>query len=177
MNKSCTKYNNFTINKIARSISDSDLIIFACSNFDKQLLTPQLKLLLKHLNHIWKSNKINIPMNQKIAVVISDNYIPLFPSTYKTLKKSLKSWGIKNILNFCFKPYDNSSKIDIIRRKNYLNLVFLSLKILNLIYTCNDFSSIRSHNIIKFPYSKLVKNKIDEKNNDSVNKVIPIKNI
>lgn len=176
-NQSCTKYNSSNINNIIQSISDSDLIIFACLNFGKQLLTPQLKILIKHLNHIWHSNKINIPMNRKIVLIMSDNYIPFFPSTYKILKKNIKSYGFKNILNFSLKSCNNTFKADAKEYKNYINLMFLSLEILKLIYTDNNFLSIRSHNIIQFPYSRLVNNKINKNKNESVNKVIPMKNI
>lgn len=175
MNKHCNNNHSNNINKIAKSINDSDLIIFACSNLEKQLVSPQLKLLLNHLYYLWIVHKNNTTMNEKIALVISDNYIPFFPSTYKVLKKNFKLWGIKNILNFSFKPYNDSPKNESKNYKNYLNLVFLSLKILNLIYNSNNSLSIKSKNVINFPYSKLTNNKSDEKNNNSSNKVISMK--
>lgn len=175
MNKHCNNHHAMNINKIAYSINDSDLIIFACSNSKKQLVSPHLKLLLNHLYYLWAVHKNNSSMKEKIALVISNNYVPFFPSTYKVLKKNFKSWGIKNILNFSFKPYDYSYKSESKNYKNYLNLVFLSLKILALIYNSNNSLSIKSKNIINFPHSKSEYNKSNEKNNNSSNKVISMK--
>ena len=177
INKPCDNYNSCIINKIAKSLSDSDLIILTCPKVKKHLLTPQLKFLLNHLCHIWLPHKNNIPMYEKIGLIISDNYIPFFPSTYKTLKKDLKFLGLKNILNFSFKSYEKNYQSKNNDYKNYLNLVFLSLKILNLISSLNNFSGLNSQNVIKFPYSKLINNRSNQKNKDCVNKVIPMKNI
>lgn len=176
-NKHCDNYNSCIVNKIAKSVSDSDLIIFDCPNVKKHLLTPQLKFLLNHLCHIWMPHKNNIPMYEKIGLIISDNYIPFFPSTYKILKKDLKFLGMKNILNFSFKSYEKDFQIKNKDSKNYLNLVFLSLKILNLISSSNNFSGLISKKVIKFPYSKLINNRSNQKNKDCVPKVIPMKNI
>ena len=172
MNQHCNNYNSCNINKIARSISDSDLIILTCSNVKKPILTPQLKLLLNHLYYLWMPHKNNIPMYEKIGLVISDNYIPFFPSASKILKKNLKFWGVNNIFNFSF---NTDFKLKNLNSKNYLNLIFISLKILKLINTSDKFTAMKSRKVIKFPYSKLINNNTLKKNGTSNKKVISLK--
>ncbi|WP_242836219.1 hypothetical protein [Clostridium butyricum] len=172
----CDYFNFCSVNKIAKSISDSDLIILVCSSLRKCFLPPSLKLLIEHLSYIWMPHKNHIPMSDKIGLVISNDYVPLLPSTGRTLKKHLKFWGIKNILKFT--SHDSSKIIPNtnLLSKDYINLLTLSIKIMN-IYSSNHTTSSHSGNIIKFPYSQLISNKKFLSNNNPTDNVIPLKKI
>lgn len=150
----CNYFNSCHINKIAKSIIDSDMIILACSNIKMHQLPPSLKLLLDHLSYLWMPHKNNIPMFQKIGLVISDDYVPILPSSSKTLRKHFKFWGIKNILH-C--DIHNESKSLVERdalSKNYFNIILLSIKVMNIISSDPSLSYLNSKKIVRFPYSK-----------------------
>ncbi|WP_294401040.1 hypothetical protein [uncultured Clostridium sp.] len=174
---SCSYFNCCNESKISKSICDSDLIILACSSIKHHMIPPSLKILLDHLSYIWMPHKINIPMSQKIGLVISDDYVPILHSASKTLKKHMKFWGIRNIFNFNFhNTSETSSKQDSLSR-DYLNLVILSVKITNLISSDTSLSYLKYKKVIKFPYSNLIANKNTYTIKNQKNKVIPIKKI
>lgn len=173
----CDYFNSCNINKIAKSISDSDMIILACSSIKMHLLPPSLKLLLDHLSYLWMPHKNNIPMSKKIGLVLSDDYVPILPSASKILRKYLKFWGIKNILNCNIHNKSKSLVEKDALSKDYLSIILLSVKIINMISSDPSFSCLNSKKIIKFPYSKLINQKNICQNKHSINKVISIKKI
>lgn len=173
----CNSFDDCNVNKISKSICDSDLVILACSSIKLHMIPPALKELLERLSYIWMPHKNNIPMSQKIGLVISDGYVPILNSASKTLRKHMKFWGIKNILNFNF---HNTSKVCSKQNslsKDYLNLVLLSVKITNLISSDDSLSYLKYKKVIKFPYSNLITNKNTYNIKNQKNKVIPIKKI
>lgn len=174
---SCSYFNYCNINKISKSICDSDLVILACSSLKHHLIPPSLKLLLDHLSYLWMPHKNNIPMSQKIGLVISDDYVPILHSASKTLKKYMKFWGIRNILNFNFHTISETSSKQPVLSRNYLNLVLLSVKITNLISSDTSLSYLKNKKVIRFPYSNLLNNKNTYNIKNQKNKIIQLKRI
>lgn len=175
----CDYFDFCNINKIAKSISDSDLIIIACTSIEYHMIPVPLKLLLDNLSYLWMPHRNNIPMSHKIGLIISDDYIPVLPSASRKLRKYLKFWGIKNIINFNIHNCSQKSSAPLILSKDYVNLIFTSDKILSLFCSKHDISCINSKKVIKFPYSRLLKTKIyhpDKKHNIN-NNVIPMKRV
>lgn len=177
----CDYYNFCNINKIAKSISDSDLIIIACTSSEYHTIPASLKIILDHLSYLWMPHRNNIPMSHKIGLIISDDYIPFLPSASRKLRKYLKFWGIKNIINLNIHNSSQSSSAPSFLSKDYVNLIFTCDKILSLLFSKYDVSCMNSKKVIKFPYSRLLKTKIyhpDKKHSININNnVIPIKKV
>lgn len=166
---------SYCINNIKKSTSDSDLIIFTYSKESTPLLKASLKSLINNLSYMWMPHKINIPMSEKIGIILSDNSIPFINSTPKILKKHFKFWGIKNIINCNLHKTSQPLTEKSVVSKNYLALILLSEKIIRIVSSDISLSLLNSKKLIKFSYSKIERNKNTYRYKYSINKIIPMK--
>ena len=167
----------FCINNIAKSISESDLIIFAYSKEFNSLFQPSLKFLMDNLSYMWMPHKNNIPMSQKIGLIISDNNIPFLHSTTKLLKKHFRFWGIKNINTLNLLKVSSQLKEKSVISKNYLTLILLGEKIVTLISSNTSFSSLNLRKIIQFPNSKIKNDKLLHCHKNFENNIVPLRKL
>lgn len=84
---------------IADAILQADVVILTSPVYGMDI-SGQLKALLDHLCFMWMSHRPDARMFHKVGVVISTAAGAGLGHTAKTMKYSLKFWGVKKIYSF-----------------------------------------------------------------------------
>jgi multimeric flavodoxin WrbA len=89
------------VNPIVASIIQADLLILTSPVYGMDV-SGQMKALLDHLCFMWMSHRPNPGMFQKIGLTVSTTAGAGLGHTTKTMRNSMKFWGMKNIYSFKF---------------------------------------------------------------------------
>lgn len=89
------------ITPIVASIVQSDLLILTSPVYGMDV-SGQMKALLDHLCFMWMSHRPNPQMFQKIGLTISTTAGAGLGHTTKTMRNSLKFWGVKKVYSYKF---------------------------------------------------------------------------
>jgi multimeric flavodoxin WrbA len=81
---------------IVKALLEADLIILTSPVYAMDV-SGQMKTLLDHLCYLWMSHRPDARMFDKISLVVSTTAGAGLGHTIKTLKNSLKFWGVKKI--------------------------------------------------------------------------------
>lgn len=161
-------YSNATIiDSIAKSLSTSDLIIFASPAFACDI-SGEMKLLLKTLSSHHLINSHHSLMHNKIGLAISTTPGAGLSYITKTLKKNLTLLGINNTFTFSKTLYEINWKNINLRTKKQIHKKFLKLsyKILTL------YNNSHSPKVSFF--KKLTSTKVNMLNKNNDYKVIDL---
>ncbi|NMC57105.1 MAG: flavodoxin family protein [Eubacteriaceae bacterium] len=90
---------NEYIKPIVNAILESDLIVLTSPVYAFDV-SGQMKTFLDHLCYMWLSHRPNPKMFDKIALTISTTAGAGLGHTQKTMKSSLKYWGVKKIFSY-----------------------------------------------------------------------------
>ncbi len=88
-----------SVSPIAEALAEADLIIITSSVYAMDV-TGQLKALLDHLCFMWLTHRPNPKMFNKIGLTVSTTAGAGLSHTAKTIKYSLKFWGVKRIFSY-----------------------------------------------------------------------------
>ena len=76
---------------------DADLIVLTSPVYGMDV-TGQMKALLDHLCYLWMSHRPDPAMFRKVGLIVSTTAGAGLGHTAKTMKNSMKFWGVKKIL-------------------------------------------------------------------------------
>lgn len=88
-----------SISPIVTSLTEADLIVITSPVYALDV-SGQLKALLDHLCFMWISHRPNPKLFNKIGLTITTTAGAGLGHTTKTIKNSLKFWGVKKIYSF-----------------------------------------------------------------------------
>lgn len=91
------------VSPIVEALTEADVVALASPVYAMDV-SGQMKTLLDHLCFMWMSHRPNPKMFNKIGVVIATTAGAGLSHTAKTLKNSLKFWGVKRM-------YDGSHRV------------------------------------------------------------------
>jgi len=89
------------ITPIVTAITQSDLLILTSPVYGMDV-SGQMKALLDHLCFMWMSHRPNPQMFHKVGLTISTTAGAGLGHTTKTMRNSLKFWGIKKVYSYKF---------------------------------------------------------------------------
>ncbi len=84
------------VTPIVTALEEADVIVLTSPVYGMDV-SGQMKTLLDHLCFMWMSHRPNPKMFNKVGVVIATTAGAGLSHTAKTLKNSLKFWGVKRI--------------------------------------------------------------------------------
>ena len=87
------------VQPIAKALLDADVIALTSSVYAMDA-TGQMKAMLDHLCYLWMSHRPDPKMFDKIGVTLVTTAGAGQGHTTKTLKSSLKFWGVKRVYSF-----------------------------------------------------------------------------
>lgn len=85
-----------SVKPIAEAMMDADLIVLTSPVYGMDV-TGQMKALLDHLCYLWMSHRPDPAMFRKVGLIVSTTAGAGLGHTAKTMKNSMKFWGVKKI--------------------------------------------------------------------------------
>lgn len=107
------------VQPIAEAIAQSDVVVLSSPVYGMDV-SGQMKAFLDHLCYMWMSHRPNPAMFNKIGLVVVTTAGAGLGHTAKTMKNSLKFWGVKRI--FSFKSPVSAMKWDEVSEKRKLKI-------------------------------------------------------
>jgi multimeric flavodoxin WrbA len=89
------------VNPIVESILKADLLVLTSPVYGMDV-SGQMKALLDHLCYMWMSHRPQPEMFQKVGLTVSTTAGAGLGHTTKTMRNSMKFWGMKKLYSFKF---------------------------------------------------------------------------
>jgi len=140
-----------SVTPIIKAIEECDLIILSSPvyGFD---VTGQMKALLDHLCFMWLSHRPNPKMFNKVGLIVCTTAGAGLYHTSKTLKNSLKFWGVKRI--YTYKKAVAALKWNDVSKKNKDDIdKAINIMALKVISTVNGINKLSTPFFTKFMFN------------------------